>query len=87
MQLRELNKRSKNSVERAACRSGAESEEKELVPGGSKGWTLSDDELLRKLAMENYSSVDIAIELKRSVPAVKSRTRRLGIPLGALSPR
>ena len=57
------------------------------MPGGSKGWTLADDEMLRKLAMENYSSVDIAIELKRSVPAVKSRARRLGIPLGTFSPR
>jgi hypothetical protein len=70
-----------------ACRAGAESEGKDLVPGGSKGWTTADDEILRKLVMDNYSPVDIAIELKRSVPAVKSRARRLGIPLGSYSPR
>ena len=56
------------------------------MPGEARAG-LSDDELLRKLAMENYSSVHIAIELKRSVPAVKSRARSLGIPLGTFSPR
>ena len=37
------------------------------VPYGSKGWTPADDELLRKLVLEDYARVEIATELKRSL--------------------
>jgi hypothetical protein len=47
-------------------------------------WTPEDDELLRKLVFENSSPFEIAVELKRSIPSVKTRAHRLGIPLGFL---
>jgi hypothetical protein len=47
-------------------------------------WTPEDDELLRKLVLENASPIEIAGEMKRSLPSVKARAHRLGIPLGFL---
>jgi hypothetical protein len=48
-------------------------------------WTPEEDELLRKLVFENASPFEIAAELKRTIPSVKARAFRLGIPLGFLS--
>ena len=48
-------------------------------------WTPEEDELLRELALANGSSFDIAVRLKRSLPSVRARADRLGIPLGFMS--
>jgi hypothetical protein len=48
---------------------------------GSKEWTPDEDDLLRKLVLKNCAPADIAIDLKRSLPAIKARAHRLGISL------
>lgn len=45
-------------------------------------WTPAEDALLRKLIIEGHSAAEIATELKRSLPSVKSRAHQIGIPLG-----
>jgi hypothetical protein len=47
-------------------------------------WTPADDELLRKLILENASPHEIAAGLKRSVSSIRARAHKLGIPLGYL---
>jgi hypothetical protein len=47
-------------------------------------WTPEEDELLRKLVLEDALPFEIAAELRRSIPSVKARAFRLGIPLGFL---
>ena len=59
--------------------------EGQMTRYGSKEWTPADDDLLRKLALENYAPVEVATELKRSLSAVNSRAHRLGISLGYYS--
>jgi len=49
-------------------------------------WTAEEDELLRELALSTGSPLDIATLLKRSLPSVRARADRLGIPLGFLKP-
>jgi hypothetical protein len=45
-------------------------------------WTPEEDQVLRELALANGSPFDIAVQLKRSLPSVRARAHRLGIPLG-----
>ena len=45
-------------------------------------WMPEEDEILRELALANGSPFDIATQLKRSLPFVRARAHRLGIPLG-----
>jgi hypothetical protein len=47
-------------------------------------WTPAEDDVLRELAFANGSPFDIAVRLKRSLPSVRARADRLGIPLGFL---
>jgi hypothetical protein len=47
-------------------------------------WTPEEDELLRKLVFESALPFEIATEMKRSIPSIKGRAHRLGIPLGFL---
>lgn len=47
-------------------------------------WMPEEDEILRELALANGSPFDIAMQLKRSLPSVRARAHRLGIPLGFL---
>jgi hypothetical protein len=45
-------------------------------------WTPEEDELLRKLVLENALPFEIATEMKRTIPSIKARAHRLGISLG-----
>jgi hypothetical protein len=47
----------------------------------SKPWTSQDDERLRSLAVAGKAAWEIAVELERTVSAVRSRTERFGISL------
>lgn len=47
-------------------------------------WTLAEDDVLRELAFANDLSFDIAVRLNCSLPSVRARADRLGIPLGFL---
>jgi|HubBroStandDraft_5_1064220.scaffolds.fasta_scaffold1079803_1 hypothetical protein len=49
-------------------------------------WTPEEDEVLRELARTNGAPLEIAIQLKRSLPSVRARADRLGIPLGFFPP-
>jgi DNA-directed RNA polymerase specialized sigma24 family protein len=52
-----------------------------------KDWTPDDDAALRKMVLEGRSPTEIAIELKRSLSAVKARAHRLGISLSLYKPK
>ena len=49
-------------------------------------WTSEEDEVLREMALNTGSPLDIAMQLRRSLPSVRARADRLGIPLGFLKP-
>jgi hypothetical protein len=44
-------------------------------------WTPLDDERLRSLAVAGMAAWEIAVDLERTVAAVRSRTERFGISL------
>jgi hypothetical protein len=67
-------------ADRLAARLGSEGEMKSSSRCGR--WTPEEDDLLRKLAVQNGSPFDIAMQLKRSLASVRARAHRLGIPLG-----
>ncbi len=46
-----------------------------------KAWTSDEDERLRELVISNASLFDIALELGRTVVAVKARAHAIGIAL------
>jgi DNA-directed RNA polymerase specialized sigma24 family protein len=52
-----------------------------------RDWTPDDDEVLRKMVLEGRSPTEIALELERSISAVKARAHRLGISLGFYKPK
>ena len=53
----------------------------DAIPPGARLWTQADDDKLRSLALSGMNSVEIATELGRSVAAVHSRSKTLGISL------
>jgi hypothetical protein len=52
----------------------------------SRAWTPEEEELLRKLAAENWSYFRIAGRLKRTPKAVQARAHLLRIPLARHRP-
>jgi hypothetical protein len=47
-----------------------------MMAGPSKPWTPLDDERLRSLAVAGMDANEIAMELERTVSAVRSRAQR-----------
>jgi hypothetical protein len=47
-----------------------------MSPGPPKPWTPLDDERLRSLAVAGMDASEIAMELERTVSAVRSRAQR-----------
>lgn len=58
------------------------SEAVEMTRHAHKKWTPDEEASLRKLMIEGKTSAEIAFELKRSLPSVKSRAQLRGISLG-----
>ena len=52
-----------------------------MIIVASPAWTFTDDDRLRKLAISGRSADEIALELKRSVSAIRARAHRLGVSL------
>jgi hypothetical protein len=50
-------------------------------PVGTSTWTEADDAKLRSLVVAGLSAREIAMELSRSLHAVRARSEKLGISL------
>jgi hypothetical protein len=55
-----------------------------MIKGIRQPWTITDDDLLRKMATSGESPAAIALRLKRTEDAVRSRAFRLRISLNGL---
>jgi len=49
----------------------------------SSPWKLTEDEILRKLIADGRYAVDVAIEMSRSVAAVRMRAKQLALRFAA----
>jgi hypothetical protein len=58
--------------------------EGKMIKGIRQPWTITEDDLLRKMATSGESPVAIALRLKRTESAVRNRAFRLRIPLTGL---